>query len=516
MEGKFVIDIFNPNVYIHISKNYSYPAPPFNPPKIYPEFVKVKNQDVDKTNEIYDKVRQVLVGLKLDTRNYGTTNWNPFKELVSKGDHVVIKPNLVRAQHPLGFDPISMVTHGSLIRPIIDYVLLATEGDCKISICDVPLQQSSWTELMKVTGINKLHKFYLKKKVNIHLLDLRKEISIENKSGVIIKRIIKDRDPLGYSIVNIGEYSSLMPVMKNYKKFEITDYGTGTVQPHHNPDTNEYFISKTILDSDVFINVPKLKTHRKAGLTCALKNIIGINGDKCWLAHHRKGSKYSGGDEYRTIHNVNQVVLLLKWRVFAFLKRHKSLLPFATFLKFVFSKIIPRIIKVAYVPKKLFSKKGAAKNHPLADSVAKDANDASLSEGSWYGNDTIWRVILDLNRILIYVDKEGKFHKTPQRKYFGIVDAIIAGEKEGPLEPTPKHCGAIMGGFNPVAIDFASSEIMGFDWRKIPSIREAFKLNKFPLTSFSHNQINIQSNYTKINFQFTPSKGWMGHIEKND
>jgi len=32
-----------------------------------------------------------------------------------------------------------------------------------------------------------------------------------------------------------------------------------------------------------------LKLHRKAGITCALKNLIGINGNKEYLPHHRLG-----------------------------------------------------------------------------------------------------------------------------------------------------------------------------------------------------------------------------------
>ena len=32
-------------------------------------------------------------------------------------------------------------------------------------------------------------------------------------------------------------------------------------------------------------SLPKLKTHKKAGITCALKNLIGINGNKEYLPH---------------------------------------------------------------------------------------------------------------------------------------------------------------------------------------------------------------------------------------
>ena len=53
-----------------------------------------------------------------------------------------------------------------------------------------------------------------------------------------------------------------------------------------------------VLEADVIVNLPKLKTHKKAGVTCALKNLIGINGNKEYLPHHRIGGHNLGGDCY--------------------------------------------------------------------------------------------------------------------------------------------------------------------------------------------------------------------------
>jgi hypothetical protein len=57
-------------------------------------------------------------------------------------------------------------------------------------------------------------------------------------------------------------------------------------------------IANSCLQADVIINLPKLKTHRKAGMTGALKNMVGIIGSKDCLPHHRVGSQNEGGDEY--------------------------------------------------------------------------------------------------------------------------------------------------------------------------------------------------------------------------
>src|SRR5687768_17691117 len=66
----------------------------------------------------------------------------------------------------------------------------------------------------------------------------------------------------------------------------------------HGKGRHRYLVAKDVLDADVVINLPKLKTHRKAGVTCALKNLIGINGNKEFLPHHRVGGAEAGGDCY--------------------------------------------------------------------------------------------------------------------------------------------------------------------------------------------------------------------------
>jgi hypothetical protein len=62
-------------------------------------------------------------------------------------------------------------------------------------------------------------------------------------------------------------------------------------------------------------------------------------------------------------------------------------------------------------------------------------NDDHIREGSWYGNDTLWRSILDLNRIVLYVDIYSKIADKPQRKIFTVVDGIISAEGESSLAP---------------------------------------------------------------------------------
>jgi len=463
-----------------------YPKAPFNPNKKYPEFDKFKvyKLELQKNNSVYSAVRESLYQLELDKNNYNTSGWNPFKNLISSGEKVVIKPNLVLAEHPLGEKGIECtISNASIIRPIIDYLILATNGNVKITICDVPLQQAKWDKLIEYSGLKELVEYYNKRGIKIDLFDLRLEISYLNNEGIITKRVRKKRDPLDYSVVNLGRKSALTPIIKSYKKFEITNYGSGTVPKHHNPKKNEYLIPNTILDCDLFINIPKLKTHRKAGITFALKNLIGINGDKSWIAHHRRGIPEMGGDEYPQFKLKN----LLKY--FWVRIKNSKYKWFATLLLKNYKKIF-------------------TKNKTFAE-LKFEGNDLSgITEGSWYKNDTIWRCIIDINNILFFANKLGKIEKEIQRKYLSIGDAIISGEGEGPMENTPKDTGMIISGYHPFAIDKVSADIMGFIPNRINLLKKG---EKFLFEKVG--KIKIIKNKKEIRFNFKTPKNW-NYIKK--
>jgi len=458
-----------------------YPVFPYNPSKRFPEFNKLNEYrlSTQKENHVYGAVRNSLYQLSLDKGNFNTPKWNPFKTLVSKGNKVIIKPNLVRAQHPLGKEGIMCtITHASIIRPIIDYLILATKGNVEIAICDVPLQTTDWERVIKYSGIKNLIGFYKKNGIKIDLLDLRLEIAKKNKEGIIIKRVCKMGDPKGYIPVDLGKKSALMPIIKEYKKFEITDYPSNTVSKHHNPNKNEYLIPNTILESDLFINVPKLKTHRKTGITFALKNLIGINGDKSWIAHHRRGSVKNGGDEYPKFKFKN----LLKY--------------FWTQIKNSKHKLVATLLLKIY--KKIF-----LNNKNFAEAQFKGKNMKGITEGSWYQNDTVWRCIIDINNILFFANKKGKIEKTKQRKYLCIGDGIISGEGEGPMENTPKATGIIISGSNPLSIDRVAAKIIGFMPLKINLLKKS--KNFFFIRS---DKLNVVKNKNNIKFNFETPTNW--------
>jgi uncharacterized protein (DUF362 family) len=475
------------DVYIVRTDMKGYPASPYDPPEIYPEF-KQSAGNIDKTNFIYSGIRTILFHLGFDRDNYGTASWNPFKNFIKKGDKVVLKPNFVKGNHPLGLEGVlSMITHASVMRPVIDYILLATGGDCQIMIVDVPLQSSDWKEIIQHSGTEALIKYYAAQNIEVALVDLRREIAIFNEENVIIaKEKVKFRKDEDYIAVDLGVDSALAEISQFSDRLEITDYGYGTVPQHHNSLKNEYLIPREILEANCIINLPKLKTHRKAGITCAMKNLIGINGDKSWIAHHRRGLKKNGGDEFEKF--VPSVVI--RERIWNYLKTKKWGVRLATLLKKIFRKMV-------------------WKGQSYEEKSMHD-NTAKYREGSWHGNDTIWRCIRDLNQILFYADKKGKMTTVRQRNYCCIVDGIMAAEKEGPMEHLPKKTGILFGGKNPVEVDFAAAEIMGFDYKKIPSIFHSFELKKYPLTSKNPANVKISANVcaTDYRYKFLTPAGW--------
>ena len=92
-------------------------------------------------------------------------------------------------------------------------------------------------------------------------------------------------------------------------------------------------------------------------------------------------------------------------------------------------------------------------------------------EGSWYGNDTVWRMVLDLNRIAMYGKIDGSMSSTPVRYVYSLTDGIIAGQHNGPLAPEPINMGAVTFACSSLFADMAHAALMHFDWRKIALLR---------------------------------------------
>ena len=460
---------------------------PFHPGERYPEY---PFEGVSDNNSCYRAVRDLFRLIGMDSANFGSADWNPLGEIIKPGDHVFIKPNFVRHYNQTGgLEP--LITQGSVIRAVLDYAYIATKGSVMITIGDSPYLDADFESVIRQTNLDWVARYYSLQGITVKIADLRYyKGSVRLIGGV--RREMLPGDNRGYSAVDLKEDSDHYEIIGDSEKFRNGYYNCQEMLRHHNRERNEYCIANSILDADVVINIPKLKTHSKAGMTCALKNLVGINGLKDWLPHHRAGSAEAGGDDYPSSDLRKDILSRL---------RDKQ----------VVTDSLPYIMPIRAVSALLLASK---KIVPFKD---------TFEAGGWHGNDTIPRTISDLNRILLYADKQGRMTDRPQRKMFVVVDGIVAGEKEGPLIPVPKKCGVLVAGKNPVEVDLVCSRIMGFDHSKIPTFKYAMLDHKYPLYNGKPESMEILSKhcdafdgiYEAYNCNFEPAAGWKGYIEYN-
>ena len=417
---------------------------------------------------------------------------------------IVLKPNWVLHENHHSFPILALVTSTELIENVIECCLKKYKLLQNIIIGDVPLQSCDWDILLKQTGIDKLIKKYLKhKNPTISFIDLRKE-RVHEKDGMLIRTTVgRFGDPKGYRTIILDENSFLEPISSDRNLFRVMDYDPGNIINSHQKGFHRYCISASLLDCDLFINMPKMKTHEKAGITGALKNLVGINGDKSYLVHHRKGRPRQGGDEFSP---ETTFLAIMKARFYSY---YRSIEKHNIFTRSIY-KLLLAIWKI------LSMVLGYSREEKLENLNKKFV---PLS-GSWYGYDSVWRMVYDLNRIILFANSiTGEMMKEPQREYFTILDGTIGGEGAGPLRSIPVKINHIFFSNNPFLLDTSMAQTMGFDWKKIPSVGN-FKL----FDHFWHFDINnVSLEYNKktlksikelpvIHF-FKPAPGWKGYIE---
>ena len=139
----------------------------------------------------------------------------------------------------------------------------------------------------------------------------------------------------------------------------------------------------------------------------------------------------------------------------------------------------------------------------------------SYREGSWYGNDTIWRTIHDLNNIVYNCDQKGSLKDCQQRVVFTINDGVVSGDMEGPMEPRERNIGLLSASFSTYYHDLFITPIMGFDWEKIPFLENIFNPKDIKLKKCIINgkYKNIKEMFEDYDQNFIPTQGWKGHIK---
>jgi uncharacterized protein (DUF362 family) len=474
-----------------------YPArAPYHPPERYPELGFTR--ELDPTNRVFATVRETLERLGLDRERQGTPAWNPFRELIRPGDRVFLKPNMISHRHRLRDEWDSVMTHGSVIRAVADYVILALEGRGRLTLGDAPQTDSDWDLLVERMGLRALHEHFAAQHPGIafELVDLRDEYHVE-KDGIYVETRRLAGDPRGGVAVDLGDLS-LFHEVEGRRRYYGAYYDWAETNRHHSHGRHEYMISRSALEADVFISVPKLKTHKKCGLTVNLKALVGINADKNWLPHYAFGAPSDGGDQF--------AVATLKSRL-----ENRVVMP----AKQLLLKGVPMFQSFARRTKR------------LGYEFFGDTEEVVRS-GNWHGNDTVWRMSLDLNRILRYANPDGTL-RAPEapKRYFSLVDGIVAMEGNGPVAGTRREAGVLIAGADAVAVDTVCARLMGLDPAKLPIVRRAYDAHPLPLTMLRETDIAPSGNDARWarplaawrpadSLGFRPHFGWLGAIEWRD
>lgn len=322
----------------------------------------------------------------------GLPSDNPLQKIVHPGDKVFIKPNWVasrwRESCPHKDNLYCVITHPALIEAVADFVDEALDGTGEIIIGDNPSIDADFNELMEFTDIKRLENKY---SVKTTIVDLRPLVCDDLKNyGKKDLMVQQEGDPLGKVEVNLGKDSLLYGI--DPTRFRgVFDERDETIASHTG-ENQLYTYAKSLYEADVYISIPKMKTHQKVGATLNLKGLVGSISNKNQLVHWQVGYPEIKGDEY------------------------------------------------------------PSKEAWEAGQTAKVKH-----RGAWPGNDTIWRMVVDLYK--------GMLKK--ERRYFTVVDGIVAGEGQGPFCPTSKFANTIIVGDNLLDVDTVTVRYMGFDPLKI-------------------------------------------------
>ena len=446
----------------------------FSPDQVFPEYR--LGHISKKTNRVYAAVRQCLAGAGLDKENFGQPTWSPFREYISPGEKVFVLCNFV--QHNIKRDAETIhakCTHGSVVRAVIDYVLLALGGRGVVRFGNAPLQSCDWAKVIDETGACRVQEFYKEygnAEAPVNLMDLRQQIVRRSAFGTVETRLCGDNADFCVP-VDLGKNSLLDEFYRSGvdPKLRVLDYDHHRTQRCHGRGKHLYLISKRLLECDVVISVPKLKTHEKVGITCGIKGCVGTVAQKDCLAHHRYGAPRAGGDEYSD--------------------RMSFLKPFSSLHDIVYGMEPGHCRNILYLLNR-YSRK-------IIRRFTR-----SLS-GSWPGNDTCWRMAVDLAKIVEYANKKGEFRPEKQRTHLVLTDGVIGGEGNGPLSPWPVYLGYLSFSENVALGDYVNCLAMGFDPEKLPMIQEAFRSNSYPLA-----QQDSLKNTIRINGDLEVMRLWKG------
>ncbi|MSR05500.1 MAG: DUF362 domain-containing protein [Gemmatimonadetes bacterium] len=473
---------------------------PYHPSEPYPEYP-FPDAFATDTNAPYGAVRDAFRLLGYDAERFGKRDWNPLGHLIRPGMTVFIKPNFVLSRHARGGDLWSIVTHPSVLRAVADYCWIALGDRGRIILGDAPQYDCNFEELSAAGGLEELKTFYAGRRgPSFELLDLRRYWSRWKHFPSLLESL--PGDPSGSVRVNLDGASALESLPNRDLLYGAVYHREETIR-HHTGGRHDYEISRTIMEADVVVSVPKLKVHKKVGVTLNIKGLVGTSTNKNLIVHYRVRPPSQGGDQFPDglLTPVEQFLIATERWMYDHL-------------------LAPRIKPLEYLHRSIYW----LHNHTTRKLGLKvDERKRVMDAGNWHGNDSAWRMAVDLLRLFYFADREGNLHDTPQRRTLSVIDGIIGGENNGPLTPDARAAGVIVAGENFVSVDVAATRLMGFDPLKLRTYQAIFADPLLRLGIERPDQIEVATdvpewrnplgNATDRFLGFRPHPGWIGHVE---
>ena len=417
--------------------------------------------------------------------------WQRIQSAVHPGDKVFLLCNFVqerRLGQPFG-EQVAKCTHGAVVHAVCEAVLAALGDSGEVCYGNAALQSSNWDRLMRETGAGFLEEHYRRKGRTVRQKDLRMVRRPRSFAGA--DRAAETLDAERHCVdVDLRQDSLLHELCSaGSPQFRVADYDYRRTEACQNEVEHRYMVSRDLLDADVVVHIPKLKTHEKVGITCALKGVVGIVGSKDCLAHYRSGGDVHGGDEYPGRGT---------WR------RWQS-----------------RLHQGLHAERR--EGRGRQAGLMLDRNLARLLSRCGLVYGgAWHGNDTCWRMALDLARIVRYADRRGRMQDAPQRTNICLVDGIVGGEGPGPLSPKPVSSQVLMFADDLALCDLAAAKLMGFDPDRLPLVRHAFdRTMRYRVTGadagesrcrYDDADLGVDEIRPVLGRPFEPSPGWRHHL----
>lgn len=433
------------------------------------------------------QVREALRAAGFGARNGDA----PLCDVIEPGMTVLVKPNWVLHRNLGGHGEECLVTHPAFIEAVLRELEPAKPG--RVLIADSPVLFCNFDRLVPPSWRARVASELA---MPVEVIDLRRTVARGDRhaedEGVGMKRgVDRELRPLErYALFDLGAQSLLEPVSHPPGRFRLNDYDPDELCRKHRPGVHQYLLCKEAFEADVVLSLPKLKTHHKAGMTGALKSLVGLNGNKDYLPHHRAGGSLLGGDSYEGL----SVPLELSERLLDAANR--------------------RINQPAYAPLRRAA--------DAARGVARRIGDAQMC-GEWHGNDTTWRMALDLDRILLHGRPDGTLANERQRPFLSLTDAIVAGQGDGPLAPRPLPLGVVTCAASPAFADTVHAALLGFDPERLPIVRNAFGRYAYPITERPRSELRVQlgerehtleSLFDAAGRAAEPPHHWGGHVER--